>query len=145
VYYRQMLDFVHAVELKRTTELFRKCVVFIIQIDGSVNKQAEDNKFVSARLVYPDSSMETLFMALHVPQDRGAKGLLEAVNAALNTCGHNANKLIGITTDGESANTGKTGGLWKLLSDECKRQILTFWCCAHRSDLAAEAINARSS
>jgi len=41
VYYCQMLDCVHSVELKRTTELLGKCVVFSIQIDGSVNKQVE--------------------------------------------------------------------------------------------------------
>ena len=115
-------------------------VLFSIQIDGSVNKQAEDNKFVSARLVYPDSSLHTIFLAISTPQERGAKGLLEAVNVALNICGDYSNKLIGITTDGESANTGKSGGLGKLLSDQCKRQILTFRCCAYRSDLAAEAI-----
>ena len=47
-------------------------------------------------------------------------------------------KLVGITTDGEAANTGKNNGLWKLLQDECGKEILTMWCCAHRSDLAIE-------
>jgi len=140
LYYRLMLDCVHLVKLKPSTELFSKCVVFSIQINGSVNMQAEDKKFVSVRLVYPDGSLHTIFLAISTPQERGATGSLEAVNVALNICGDYSNKLIGITTDGESANTGKSGGLWKLLSDKCKRQILTFWCCAYRSDLAAEAL-----
>jgi len=43
VYYRQMLDCVHSVELKRTTKLFSKCVVFSIQIDGSVSRRRTMN------------------------------------------------------------------------------------------------------
>lgn len=45
-----------------------------------------------------------------------------------------------MTTDGESANTGKERGLWKLLSDSVGKRLLTVWCVAHRSDLAMEAI-----
>eukprot|EP00795_Rhopilema_esculentum_P012123 gene12123-biopygen2276 len=47
---------------------------------------------------------------------------------------------MSITTDGEAANIGCNSGLWKRLSDQCNRNILTFWCCAHRSDLAVESI-----
>ena len=47
---------------------------------------------------------------------------------------------MGITTDGESANTGRNAGLWKLLSDQSGCEILAFWCCTHRSDLTAESI-----
>ena len=50
------------------------------------------------------------------------------------------NKLAEVTTDGESANTGKHGGLWRLLSDRFDRKLLSFWCCAHRSDLAIEQV-----
>ena len=45
-------------------------------------------------------------------------------------------KLLSITTDGESANTGKLTGLWKRLGDELERFILCLWCICHRSDLA---------
>ena len=51
-----------------------------------------------------------------------------------------ANKFAGITTDGESANMGKHGGLWRLLSDHFDQKMLSFWCCAHRSDLAFEQV-----
>ena len=49
-------------------------------------------------------------------------------------------KLVGITTDGESANTGSNGSLWKLPTDRPKVTLLTVWCIAHRSDLAMEQI-----
>lgn len=102
----------------------------------------EDNKFTSCRMAMQDGrpTVKTLFLLVHSPDENGAKGLLEAVNKSLTTYGADCDKLMGITTDGESANTGKNAGLWKLLSDQCGRQVLTFWCCAHRSDLAAESI-----
>ena len=51
-------------------------------------------------------------------------------------------KLVGVTTDGENANTGKNGGLWKLLRYPVGRDIFTAWCICHRSDLALESVQA---
>lgn len=45
-------------------------------------------------------------------------------------------KMLSVTTDGESANTGKLTGLWKQLGDGLQRFILCLWCVCHRSDLA---------
>jgi len=47
------------------------------------------------------------------PKSGGAEGLLEASVSALK--GVNCENLFGITTDGESANTGKKDGLWQIL------------------------------
>lgn len=44
-------------------------------------------------------------------------------------------KLTGVTTDGENANTGKNGGLWVHLKQYFKKDIFCMWCVAHRSDL----------
>jgi len=45
-------------------------------------------------------------------------------------------KLTGLTTDGESANTGKKSGLCVRLREYLKRDILCIWCVTHRCDLA---------
>ena len=45
-------------------------------------------------------------------------------------------KLTGLTTDGESVNTGRKSGLWAKLSEYLVRDLLCVWCVAHRSDLA---------
>ena len=140
VYYRHMLESVNAIEDERISKMFDACIAFSIQIDGSLSKNVVDNKFTSCRMVTSDGSLQTVFLKMHSPNESGAQGLLEAVNASLVVCKRNVDKLMGITTDGESANTGKKNGLWKLLSDQLQREILTFWCCAHRSDLASEAI-----
>ena len=55
--------------------------------------------------------------------------------------GVDTEKLARVTTYGENANTGKKGGLWKLLRDLVGRDILTAWCICHRSDLAFEAVH----
>lgn len=44
--------------------------------------------------------------------------------------------LTGLTTDGESANTGKNSGLWVRLREYLKKEIHCSWCVAHRFDLA---------
>ena len=50
-------------------------------------------------------------------------------------------KMVGISTDGESANTaGRKAGLWQLLKDKLKRNLITVWCVCHRSDLALESV-----
>ena len=88
----------------------------------------------------PNGEFNTKFMIMHSSEERGFLGLLQAVNEALRVYEVDEKKLMGITTDGEAANTGCNSGLWKRLSDQCNRNILTFWFCTHRSDLAVESI-----
>ena len=49
--------------------------------------------------------------------------------------------LLATAADGEAANTGHKAGLWKRLRDELGRGFMTFWCIAHRSDLAFESLD----
>ena len=101
----------------------------------------EDNKFTSCRMLMLEGTVKTIFLLMHSPDSNGAEGLLKAVNKSMALYGcSDSPKLMGITTDGESTNTGRKAGLWKLRSDQCGREILTMWCCAQCSDLAAEAI-----
>ena len=84
--------------------------------------------------------MQTLFLGISSSDKGGAKGLLDAFLTFLQDVGVDTEKLVGVTTDGENANTGKKGGLWKLLRDHVGRDILTAWCICHRSDLALESV-----
>ena len=68
--------------------------------------------------------------------------MLDAFLTCLQAVGVDTEKLVGVTTDGENANTGKKGGLWKLLRDHVGRDIITAWCICHRSDLALESVQA---
>ena len=66
--------------------------------------------------------------------------MLDAFLTCPQNVGEDTEKLVGVTADGENANTGKKGGLWKLLRDHVGRDILTAWCICHRSDLALESV-----
>ena len=48
--------------------------------------------------------------------------------------------LTGLKTHGENANTGRHRGLWQLMKDFLRREILTVLCVCHRSDLALESV-----
>ena len=137
-YYKQMLDVIYELEKVRLSQMFNR--VFSGQIDGSCDRQMLDHKFVSGRMANSDGSVTSVFIVVHSPEKNGAPGLLEAVNKALDLTGGKDTKLVGVTTDGESANTGRHGGLWRLLADQVQRGLATFWCAAHRSDLAIESV-----
>ena len=127
-------------EKVRLSEMFTRCTVFSVEIDGSRDRQMLDHKFVSGRMANSDGSVTCVFVVMHSPEKNGAPGLLEAVNKALDLTGGKDTKLVGVTTDGESANTGRQGGLWRLLAAQVQRGLATFWCAAHRSDLAIESV-----
>ena len=114
-------------------------------------------KFVTARYVPNDEvSVKTIFIGVTSSDKGGAGGLLDALCSSIemvtpkqgtqvegNRSDGNDNlvdKIVGITTDGESANTGKKGGLWQLLQNKLQRNLITVWCVFDRSDLAIESV-----
>ena len=105
-YYKHMLDVIYELEKVRLSQMFNRCTVFSVQIDGSCDRQMLDHKFVSGRMSNSDGTVTCVFVVMHSPEKNGAPGLLEAVNKALDLTGCKDTKLVGVTTDGESANTG---------------------------------------
>lgn len=138
VTYRDMLEVVASLELDKLTKKLDDSICCAIQIDGSVDRQQADNKFVCVRSIDSSGCMQSAFLAAVEPERNGAKGLLEAAISAISRAKIDCKKIAGITTDGESANTGKHGGLWKLLQDHLQKSLITVWCACHRSDLAME-------
>lgn len=70
---------------------------------------------------------------------RGAEGLLDSIITTLKPLNLEyiaTQNMTGLTTDGESANTGKKSGLCVRLQEHLKKEILCIWCVVHRSDLA---------
>ena len=138
--YKEMLDVIGTMERDRLGERLQKCLLYSIQVDGSVDRTQRDNKFVTARILSADGTLGSVFLALVEPEEGGASGLLEAVTSALDSCAAPVDKLIGLTTDGEAANTGRQAGLRAKLRQHLKRDVMTMWCVCHRSDLAMEAL-----
>ena len=141
VTYAAMRDIVAKQEMKKTADVLKHCLCFSVQIDGSADKQQVDSKFITARLVPTNEvSVKTVFLGIASSDLGGAEGLLDSFILCLKSVGVETEKLVGVTTDGEKANTGKNAGLWTLLKQHIGRDILTAWCVCHRSDLALESV-----
>ena len=76
-----MLGVIAAEETKALAEQLQKCVSFSLQVDGSVDKQQLDNKFIVVRYLVAskDPELRTAFVCVVEPSECGASGLLESV------------------------------------------------------------------
>ena len=103
-----------------------------------------DNKFVFVRFNTPVDpiDMKTRFVAVKSSVLGGSAGLEDCFLASMQMIGLDDSairgKFAGVTTDGESANTGRNTGLWARLEKYSGRKLMNFWCACHRSDLAME-------
>lgn len=139
VMYREMLDVVGEVVMENVVIQLKNTECFSIQVDGSVDKYGVDNKFITARFISKDNEMKSVFLGESKSRFRGAEGLMESIKIVLENLDlldTAREKLTGLTTDGESANTGKHSGLWARMKEYLGRDVLCIWCVAHRSDLA---------
>ena len=140
-----MRNIVVKFEMEKVAAELKNCICYSLQIDGSSDRQQIDSKFITARYVPIDEvCVKTVFLGVASSDKGGAAGLLDSLISCLESVNVDTEKLVGVTTDGESANTGKKGGLWKLLKDYVGRDILTAWCVCHRSDLALESLQAEA-
>lgn len=114
--YNEMLEIIADTEMATIIKRINNSVCYSIQVDGSLDRTQNDNKFTTLRFIETDGTMQSIFLEVSSPIQNGAHGLLEAVLAAIKKL--NREKLASITTDGESANSGPDGGLWKLLEEE---------------------------
>ncbi|KAE9527914.1 hypothetical protein AGLY_012738 [Aphis glycines] len=139
IIYREMLDTVAEITMESVTKELKHAECFSIQVDGSVDKYSIDNKFITARYLDKSKAMKNVFLGESHSSKRGAEGLLDSIIITLKNLNLEdiaKQNMTGLTTDGESANTGKNSGLWVRLREYLKKEILCIWCVAHRSDLA---------
>lgn len=108
-----MLEIVSELEMEKVHKKINGCVCYSVQVDGSVDRQQQDKKFSTLRYIDDDGTLHSVFLGVSEPTQNGAVGLLEAVKTAIKKIVHEI--FVSITTDGENANTGSDGGLWKLL------------------------------
>ena len=63
-YYKQMLDVIYELEKVRLSQMFNRCTVFSVQIDGNCDRQMLDHKFVSGRMANSDGSVTSVFVVV---------------------------------------------------------------------------------
>ena len=143
-----MLSIIAELETMKVKDELNKAIKFSAQIDGSMDTMQHDNKFLFAKYNTPEQLLDikTKFVAVGDSELKGAAGLEDCLLTGLKMIGVDKatmkEKFAGVTTDGESANTGSKSGLWKRLEDHVERKLMNFWCACHRSDLAMEDMEA---
>ncbi|ESN94266.1 hypothetical protein HELRODRAFT_164073 [Helobdella robusta] len=142
--YREILSFVSKHELSRVIQALKIAYCVALQIEKSVDKYNADSLFVTAR--YMDNTnfeMKDSFLGECHSELRGVIGMVDALQKRFQYLEIEdviKAKMVGLTTDGENSNTGRHGGLWVKMSEYLGHNMLTFWCIAHRSDLAFESV-----
>ncbi|XP_037069201.1 uncharacterized protein LOC119090483, partial [Pollicipes pollicipes] len=138
--YREMLSVVAKLERAKIDAKIATEVVYSLQVDVSMNRQQQDNKCVTARVVDANAELQNNILSVVEPQGDGTNVLLEAVKTAVEGRDLPLDKLVGLTTDGESANTGRSSGLWKRPNDVLGRDLISIWCVGHKGDPALESV-----
>ena len=143
-----MLTIIAKLENEKLKAELQDAIKFSSQIDGSVDSMQHDNKFMFIRFNSPTEPIEvkTRFVTVASSELRGAAGLEDCFLTSMKSLGVDEamirEKFAGVTTDGESANTGRNTGLWRRLEDCTGHELMNFWCACHRSDLAMEDMEA---
>ncbi|ESO09987.1 hypothetical protein HELRODRAFT_167821 [Helobdella robusta] len=142
--YREILSFVSKHELSRVIQALKIADCVALKIDKSVDKYNADGLFVTTR--YMDNTnfeMKASFLGECHSELRGVIGMVDALRKRFQYLEIEdviKAKMVGLTTDEENSNTGRHGGLWVKMFEYLGHNMLTFWCIAHRSDLAFESV-----
>lgn len=124
--------------MEMVVDKLKKTDCFSLQVDGSVDKYGVENKFITARFMTENKELTSAFLGESKSNKRGAEGLLDSVTIIFQELGIETiakEKLTGITT-------GIKRGLWVRVRRYLEKDILCFWCIAHRSDLAISDLEA---
>ncbi|CAB4010088.1 Retrovirus-related Pol poly from transposon 297 [Paramuricea clavata] len=148
MHYAEMLEIIGDTERKHLREELQNCICFAAQMDGSVDARQHDKKFIFVPFNTPEDplSIKTRFASASARErtKRGAEGLCSAMTNCFDDMGLSKeclqSKCVGMSTDGESANTGKDSGLWARVENYVGRSTRNIWCACHRSDLAMEDV-----
>ena len=111
-----------------------------ILIDGTTDRAIKEQEVLYTMFVDPDSHKPTLayFDCLEIHDlDQTADGMLEAIRRSFtqNNLIELWKKIIYLSADGASVNSGKDSGLIAKLQEE-NEWILFVWCFSHRLELA---------
>ena len=86
-----------------------------LRFDGSIDRMQLDNEHVMAHIVEKNGNDKLIFLGFSEPPERGARGSLMAIQAAVNqTLDWDTvfGRVSSLASDGENKNTGVKNGLW---------------------------------
>ena len=91
MHYAEMLHIEGEMERKKLFQELQQCLKFSVQIDGAVDSQQQDKKYVFVRYNSLDSPLEikTRLLSLRESTQRGAEGLLNVILSSLSGISEN--------------------------------------------------------
>ena len=79
IIYAEMLEVIADLQKKQVGKTLSKSLCFSVKIDGSMDRQQQDSKFVTARYIPQNEvCVQTVFVGVISSDEGGAKGLLDA-------------------------------------------------------------------
>ncbi len=141
-------EFVHYIAESNRQDLLSSisnAKFFSLLMDGSTDQRNTDNELLLVLWCDTNGADEKIhtrmsFLSVHKPQHVTAEGLLQSLQYGLQCLGIQSvkkdacSKLVGIATDGASANVAGNG--LKGLVERELDWIFWMWCLAHRLELA---------
>ena len=141
-------------EVEKKQRLSRPMPLAIsLRCDGAVDRTNVDCKHVMMKVVLDSGEERTTYLGFSESEERGAKGLFDAVKAGAEVSGYTWDgpkglfaQVSSICTDGENSNTGCKQSLWQFLqrardsSENRNLPLVKIWCAVHRSQLAFKSM-----
>ena len=140
----ELLAIQDSLEKEKLKAELQSCLRFSMQIDGSLDTKQHDKKYIFVRFNKPEPhSKYKLDLLLHEKvKNVGLKACFVLHNHQWKKLvlqkHEDQSKFVGVSSDGESANTGHNSGLWSRMEEYVRHPTLNIWCACHRSHLAME-------
>jgi len=137
---RYVLSALHALSEAFMVQLLvdiRRSPFFTLLFDLSSDVSTEEHMLVYVRYLHANTFVHaTTYLCCVRVMGKTGEQLAATVMQVCAALGLDyTNKLIGVCTDGESANTGVQNGCIAILKRSCKQLAVAVHCCAHKTNL----------
>ena len=132
------LDFIKSIsnhESEKSKEMLDQSHFFSIMMDGSTDISGDEQEALYIRTSHLGKPIER-FLSIGSPNSTRSIDLESFIMKVFDDNGINANKLVGLGSDGASNMTGKKGDLAALLKSNVNSELVNVHCFAHRLELA---------
>jgi hypothetical protein len=136
----EVIEVLQSILKERIASKAKESEVYTVMMDGSSDKRWREIEGIVIRFVNIDGKIEEHAIGVEEAHDRSAHGLVDILTKCLGELGLSTDGIVSQCYDGASVMSGHRGGLQKLLSEECERNILYIHCFCHKLHLVVTGI-----
>lgn len=144
--FRDFLEIIVQCNRPQLNKILSDSLANSLRCDGSVDRTQIDKIYTMLKIITKEGLDKLFFLGAAELEERGADGLLNAVQNGLKMTlktdiGYVIKNTSSIVTDGTAVNSGDKGGLWTkfdayrksfFTENENLPPLLKIWCSAHR-------------